>query len=200
MELNLENLIEKIRKEGVEEAQTTSDQIVNKAKGEAASIIDDSKKEADKIIKTAQQQALQFQKNAELAVKQAARDTQLLLKERLTDLFDRVFKKGVANTLTPDFLKELILSIVNKWTDSPDTEIILDENDKEKLEELLFSSIKDELKNSITLRASKNIAKGFRIAIKDDQVYYDFSDESIADIMKSFLNPRLQKIMDQENG
>lgn len=200
MDVKLENLIEKIKKEGIEEAQETSEEIINKAKQEAASIINQRKKEAEKIIGDAKHQALQFQKNAELAVQQAARDTELVLKERLTDLFDRVFKKAVSNTLTPDFLNQLILKIVNKWVDSPNTEITLNENDKEKLEKLLFQSLEGELQESITIRASSNIAKGFRIGLKDGQVYYDFSDESIADVLKTFLNPRLREIMDKKNG
>jgi len=200
MEMKLENLIEKIKKEGVEEAQGTSEEIVKKAKQEAASIIEHSKKEAEKIIENAEHKAAQFHKNAELAVKQAARDTVILVKEKLTNLFDRVFKKEVTNTLTPGFLNELILKIVTQWSANPNTEITINEDDKKKLEELLFSSLKGELKDSITIRASNIVAKGFRIGQQDGHVYYDFSDDSITDVLKTFLNPRLKEIMDKENG
>jgi V/A-type H+-transporting ATPase subunit E len=200
MELKLENLIEKIKKEGIEEAQQTSDSIINKAKQEAALIIEDKKKEAEKIIDDAKQEAQKFKQNAELAVQQAARDTELLIKEKLTNLFDRVFKKEVSNTLTPDFLNKLISKIVNKWADSPNAEITVAEKDKKKLEDLLFSSLKGEIKESITIKASSNLGKGFRIGLKDGQVYYDFSDDSIADVLKNFLNPRIKEILDEKDG
>jgi len=200
MEMNLENLIEKIKKEGIEEAQSTSEEIIKKAKQEAVSIIDQSKKEAEKNIENAEKQAAQFQKNAELAVRQAARDTVILVKEKLTNLFDRVFKKEIANSLSPDFLNGLIGKIVTQWSSNPNTEITINESDKDKLEELLFSSLKGEIKESITIKASNNIAKGFRIGQQNGQVYYDFSDDSITDVLKTFLNPRLKEIMDEENG
>lgn len=200
MEVKLENLIEKIKKDGVEQARETSEEILTNAKKESALIIEQSKKDADKIIEDAKRQASQFQQNSELAVKQAARDTELLVKERLTTLFDQVFKKEVGNTISPDFMKTMILKIIEKWQNNPEVEITVTENDKKQLEKILFSGLKKELEKKINLKTSTSLTKGFQIGLKDGQVYYDFSDESIAEVLKSFLNPRIQEIMDQKNG
>ena len=48
MDVKLGDLIEKIKKEGIEEAQQTSDEMINEAKQKAASIISQAKKEAEK--------------------------------------------------------------------------------------------------------------------------------------------------------
>ena len=200
MDVKLENLIEKIKKEGVEEAQKTSEEIISEAKKEATSIIADAKKEADKIIEDAKHEAAKFQAHGEFALQQAARDTLLLVKNKLIALFDRVFKKEISKALTPDFVKELIGTIVEQWAQDSKTEILVSSEDKEKIQTLLFSSLKDELKNSVTIRVSDRISKGFRIGLKGEDVYYDFTDESIIDCLKEFVNPSLKEILDKKNG
>jgi V/A-type H+-transporting ATPase subunit E len=200
MDVKLDSLIEKIKKEGVEDAQKQSGEILKDAKQKASSITEKAQKEADKIIEDGKKQAEQFKKNAESDLQQAARNTQLLLKEKITNLFDNVFKREVGEKLTPDFLKELILKIVGSWAENSEAEIVVNEKDKKKLEDLLFSGVKKEMKDSITIRASKEVASGFQIGMKDSQVYYDFSDEAIADVLKTLISPGLKKILDKENG
>jgi len=200
MEIKLENLIEKIKKDGIEEAKHTSDEMINEAKQKAASIISQAKKEAEKIVKNGRRQAEQFKVNSEADLQHANRNAELLLMEKINSLFDRVLKRKVAETLTPDFLKEMILKIVKTWANDSSVEIVINNEEKQKVETLLFSGINEDLKESISLKASNNVAKGFRIGIKGEQVYYDFSDDAIAETLKSLINPKLKEILDQKNG
>lgn len=200
MDIKLENLIERLKKEGVDGAQQASEQILEKAKQDAELIIGDAKKGAVKIIEDAENRAAKFQENTELALQQAARDAELLLKERLISLFDNVFKKEVTSILTPDFLKELILKIVAQWAENPQLEINLNEKDIGKLEKLLIQSLKGELKKSITIKPSSDIAKGFKIGLKGEDAYYDFSDNSISEMLRMFLNPKIREMLDKKNG
>ena len=192
--------IEKIKADGVEQANRMADEILVKAKKESERILQDSRKEAGKIIENGQKEAAVFEEKSKLAIKQAARDTELLVKEKLTSLFDRVFKKEVSKVLTPDFLQKLILQMASKWDNKTQTELILSEEDKSELETLLFLGLKNELKETISIKIGDNVSKGFHIRLEKEHLYYDFSDESIADILKSFLNPRLKEIMDERNG
>ena len=200
MDTNLESLIEKIKKEAIEEGQQASDSIVNKAKEEAASITDSASVEAEKIISDAKIQAEKLQENANQALRQAARDVELLLKEQLSTLFDRVFKRGVGGALEPDFLEGIILKLVAEWAREGDVEVAVSAADKEKLEALLFSHLGEELKESVTIRASHAVAKGFRFELKGGSVYYDFTDETIAEALKAFINPSLQAILNGNDG
>lgn len=200
MEIKLENLIEKIKKDGIEEAQHTSDEMITEAKQRAASIISQAKNEAEKIVNNGRRQAEQFKVNSEADLQHATRNAELLLMEKINSLFDKVFKRKVAETLTPDFLKEMILKIVKTWADDSSVEIVINNEEKQKVEALLFSGINEDLKESISLKASNNIAKGFQIGIKGEHVYYDFSDDAIAETLKSLINPTLKEILDQKNG
>ncbi len=199
MDVKLENLIDKIKKEGVEEAKQQSEEIIKNANKEADRIVREAKKRAEKIVEEAKEQTQRFQQNAELAIKQAARDSELLLKERIIEVFDAILKREVSETLKPDFLKEIILKIVDKWKGS-ETEITVSKEDKKKLEELLFSRMRKELKNKITIRAREEMPHGFCAGLKDGNVYYDFSDEAISTLLNSFVNQRLRKILEKRNG
>ena len=195
-EVKLENLIEKLRKEGVEDAQKTSDEIIEKANKKAEKIINDAQKKADEMVKNAEKQTEKFQQNAEQSIRQAARDSELVLKNRITEMFDAVFKREVSESLSTDFIKDLIAKIIEKWSDQPEIEVQVSDAEKKKLEELLFKSLKKDVKEGVTISTGRDISQGFRIGMKDENVYFDFSDETIADMLKSFLNERLNEILD----
>jgi len=199
MEVKLENLIEKIKAEGIEGAQKESNEIIEKAKKEAEDIIAKAKAEASDIIAKAETNAKSFQANSELAIQQAARDGELLFKSRIIELFDNVFKHKVKSTLTPDFMKEMILKLVDEWKDA-DVQVTVSEEEKAMLETVLFEGLAEEVKKGITITPSSNVTGGFQIGLKGENVYYDFTDASVAAILKSFLNTRLHEILGKKNG
>jgi V/A-type H+-transporting ATPase subunit E len=200
MDVKLDSLIEKLKKEGIDEGKDKAAQIVRDADKKAAEILDDAKKKSEQIVADAQKQAAQFQANSELALKQAARDSELLLKGRITELFDRVFKQEISEALKPDFLKEMILKLVDQWGKEAKAEVMLKSADLKKLEEVLYTGVGKALKDKITLRSSPEVSGGFRIGLKGEDVYYDFTDESIAETLKLFLKPKLKEILDGGNG
>lgn len=198
MEVKLESLIEKIKKNGVEEAKKESGELIKNAKEQAAKVIDDARIKAANLIEEAEKEAAGFQKNAADAIKQAGRDLVLNLKEELTKLFDRILKHDLSEHLTPEFLKQLIVKIIDNWSPGKELslEILTSSKDKKKLEELLLSRFKNEAKNTITIKVSNNVDKGFRIGIKGEDVYYDFSDESILESLKDILTPSISRVLD----
>jgi len=202
MDIKLESLIEKIKKDGVEQAQRTSQEITEKANQDAAAIIDKAKGEAQRLLDEGKKNVAKLRSNAEKSIQQAARDLTLTLKEQLISLFDRLLKRKISQELSPDFLKELIVKIVDKWSSEKKEvmQILVSEKDKKKLEELLFQEFKEEAKNKIDIKISKTIQKGFRIGIKGENVYYDFTDESILEALKEFLSPSLASILNINNG
>ncbi|RPI00789.1 MAG: hypothetical protein EHM72_08265 [Calditrichaeota bacterium] len=200
MEVKLENLIERLKSEGVEGAQKQADEIIKTAQKQAEEILNKANKQAEDMILKSEVQARQYQENAELALRQAARDGELLFKNRLTALFDSVFKREVKTALQPDFLKQMILKLAEGWKAGSDIEVLANEADVQKLEALLFAGLKKEAASGISFRISNDITAGFQIGIKNENIYYDFSDEGISDLLKTFLNPRLNEILGRKNG
>lgn len=199
MEVKLDSLIEKIKSEGIESAQKESNEIIEKARQAAADIVAKANKEAEDIKAKAEARAQAFQANAELAIQQAARDGELLFKSKITHLFDAVFKREVKSTLKPDFMKAMILKIVDEWKGAA-AAITVNDADRDKLEHVLFAGLAEDVKKGITIKPSSNVSGGFQIGVQDENVYYDFTDESVAAILKSFLNPKLNEILGKKNG
>ena len=81
-------------------------------------------------------------------------------------------------------------------------EFLLSNKDKDKVKNLVLSSLKESLKDSVTIKVDSGITRGFRVCLKGDNVYYDFTDDSIADFLKDFLSPSIREILekDKENG
>jgi V/A-type H+-transporting ATPase subunit E len=49
--------------------------------------------------------------------------------------------------------------------------------------------------SGLDVRPVSGIAAGFRIGEKGGAAYYDFSAESIGELLSAYLNPRLAEIM-----
>ncbi|MCD6205164.1 MAG: V-type ATP synthase subunit E [Candidatus Marinimicrobia bacterium] len=197
MESKLEHLIEKIKSDGIEEANKSAAEIIATAKKEADDIIKKAKTDAQGIIDNANREAAKLKANAESALRQASRDTVLLTKEKLLKLFEAAFRKELGDTMSPDFVKDLILKIVENWGKENQLEVLVSDKDMEKLQKLLFTKARQDLKEMVTIKVDKGISKGFRIGLKDNNLYYDFTDESIAEFLGEFLNPRIREILDK---
>lgn len=198
MDVQLDNLIERLKKEGVESAQQESDKILNEAKSSADEIIKKANEDVKKIISDAKKQAEDFRNNAESTIKQASRDLILVVKEKITALFEKSLMNKVQESLSPDFLKNLILKSTEQIGKNKPVELIVGKQDEEQMKSLLQDGIKKQLSNEIELKVDNKVTKGFRIGIKGEDVYYDFTDESIVNSLKIYLNTILSKLLEDK--
>ena len=74
MEIQLHELIDQIKKDGVDAAETEADAILKSAKDEAEKIISNAKAEADKIMLNAKAENERMVKSSEDAIRQAGRN------------------------------------------------------------------------------------------------------------------------------
>lgn len=197
MEVKLEGLIEKIKKEGIAAAQLRAEEIEQTARAQAQKIIEEAQQEAARFVADAQHQADKIKANATAALTQAARDLSLTVKEELVNIFDRILKAGVDEALDAEFLKTLLLKVVDNWSPAKDVvlEVYVSEADKRKLTDSVFAEFKKKAKNNIEIKANRSIDQGFRIGVKGQALYYDFTDESILAVLKKFLNPALAAVL-----
>ncbi len=197
MEMELKSIIEKIKEEGVEEGQKKATDIIGQAENKAKETIEAAEKEKEDTVKNAAKEAERLRKNGEEALRQASRDVLLGLKEEITALFDSVIKEEVAKQLSPEVLKDMIITLVQKFKrdEEPDIEILLSDKDKKALEKVLLARFKEKMAKGVTLKASPKVEKGFLMGGKGKGAYYDFTDEAIAEVFKAFLNPKIADLL-----
>lgn len=197
MEMELKGIIEKIKTEGVTEAEKQATQIVTEAEDKAKKTIQDAETQKDAIISGAQDEAKKLKSSSEEAMRQASRNVLLGLRESIIALFDKVIKKEVAENLSAQVMKDMIVRLVDKFNESGETdiEVLLSKEEKQQLEGVLLKALKSEVAKGVTLKASSSLEHGFRIGIKDSNAYYDFTDEAIEEAFKIYLNKRLVEIL-----
>ncbi|MFP4547319.1 MAG: hypothetical protein ACLFQM_04250 [Fidelibacterota bacterium] len=197
MDVKLEKLIDKIKTEGVEQAEQEAGQIIQNAKKEADQIVKGANKKADQIIEDAKTETEKLQISGKSALKQAERDAVLVTKERITDILNNVFKKEISENLKPDIVVELIKKMVENSGDDQKMKALVSQQDIDELEKLLVSKAQKGLADTVEIKVDRGVSKGFRIGKKGEDVYYDFTDESIAEFLREFLNPSIKKMLSE---
>ena len=195
MNVKLDSLIEKIKADGVDAAKKQAEEIIATANKEADEIIKKAKDKAAQYEKNAESEAKSYQKNAEIAIKQAARDTVLVLKEKITAILEQALLTDIDKTMNKDFLKDLIVKIAGVWAKDGDVEVLVNGMDVDALMAELKSALGNSVKSTIEVKLDRKISKGFRIGKKGDNLFYDFTDESILEALRIFLNPKLAEIL-----
>ncbi|MDR2194743.1 MAG: V-type ATP synthase subunit E [Treponema sp.] len=193
MDIQLQDLIDKIKKDGIASASDEAAKLKSQADAEAARIVETAKKEASAIIAKAKADAERAEKAGNAALEQASRNLTLAFKGEIQNLLDTIIKHEVTGSYTADTLKTVLPDILKAWAakESDDLAVIVSEQDLKKVTGFFDGKLTGTLKKGIELKSDRNLSAGFRIAEKDGSAYYDFSAESVAELLGSYLNPRL---------
>jgi V/A-type H+-transporting ATPase subunit E len=198
MEIQLQELIDQIKKDGVEAAEEKAKAIIEQAKKEADEIIADAKAEADKLLQKAKNENEKERKSAEEAIKQAGRNLLISFRESVARELEAVLGESVATVYSSEKLSNLIINVVENWaknTDADGIEVILNTSDLKALEETLLSALKSKIQKGVTLKANDNFDGGFRIALSDGGAYYDFSADAVVEMLSGYLSPKITKLL-----
>lgn len=196
MEIQLKELIETIKSEGIKSGESQGAEIVSQAKDEAASIISNARVEAAEMIKKAKNEVAREQASGEDAIRQASRDLILNLRKEIENLFESLMQNKIKESLTGDLLKEAIVAVVKGLTDdSTDLALMVDSKQLAKIEKALSADLSAEIKKGLEIIPFDQIDAGFRVSMKDGSGFYDFSDKEIALVLSAYLNRRLADII-----
>ena len=195
----LQNLIERIKKEGVENAQKQAEAIVSKANTHATDLVKAAQEKAKTILKKAQSDTEVYTERSIKTLEQAARDVLISVGHGVERLFKDIIEKSLTKNLTPEELMKMIVAMVKAYTDKGMTEtsvdVLVSPDDQEKIKKLYISKYSDILGKGVEIRSDDDIIKGFKISLKDGKVYHDFTLESIADVLSSFIQPKIAEIV-----
>lgn len=194
MEIQLQELIEQIKKDGVAAAEAEAASIVEAAKAEAEKILADAQAQADKLMADAKAENERTVKSGEDALRQAGRNLLISFRESVTRELTAIANEGVTAVYSSDALAQLILRVVENWAAKPEAEnleIILNSADLNALEETLLAGLKEKMQNGVTLKANDHFDGGFRIAVQDGKAYYDYSAEALVDMLSGYLSPKV---------
>src|SRR4030067_1878078 len=154
MEIQLKELIDKIKEEGVSEADKKAEDIINRAKDEASKIKDRALMDAEAIISNAEIEAKQMEDAGREALRRAGRDLMLNIKNALTEIFDAVVRNEVKAGFSQDVIAEVLPVLIKEWAKKGfgQIDVLLSHEDLKKLEKSLLDKLPRELKKGIVVR------------------------------------------------
>lgn len=198
MEVQLQELIEQIKKDGVSVAEAEAKSIIDTAKADAQKIIADAQAQAEKILAKAKVENERMVKSSEDAIRQAGRNLLISFRESIARELNAVVGENVTAVYSSESLAGLIVSIVENWAAKPDAEditVILNGKDLEALEALILAGVKEKILGGVTLKANDNFDGGFRIAVNNGSAYYDYSADAVVDMLSNYLSPKVTKLL-----
>ena len=198
MEIQVQELIDKIKKDGIESASAEAAKLKRDAEAEAARIISAAQKEAADIVSQGKADAERSEKAGKAALEQASRNLVLAFKGEIQALLDKIAAQAAASAYKEDTLKAVLPELLKAWVSksgSDSLNLLLSEADLGKLKNWATGALAAEINKGVELKSDRNLAAGFKIANKDGSAYYDFSAESVAELLSAYLNPYLAEIL-----
>lgn len=198
MDVQLQELIDKIKKEGVAQAESKSAEIIATAEEKAKKIISDAEEKATNVIKNAKSETERMEKASVDAVRQAGRNLIISFRDGVNAELSALISTETTKAYNADMLKTLIPETVKAWaskSDISDVAVLLSKKDADTLSSEFSACLKAEISKGLVIKIDDSLTNGFRIGTKDGSAYYDFSAESVADLFSTYLNPRTSQIM-----
>ncbi|NOQ15166.1 MAG: hypothetical protein GQ583_11910 [Methyloprofundus sp.] len=212
----VENLIQRLRDQGVEAGQERAEKIVLDAQKRAEWIIEEAELEAKLLLDKARKQSDALRASGEDALKLASRDALLKLRDTLLGSFSSEVQRVVGQKMDQEiFLERLILQLAGKVREELDLDIkenislFLPNNPvgvdelKNNPEELKAGTLThftaaiaaDMLRKGVSIKVSDDVSGGLSVRLKDDDMVVDFTDETLSALLLEHLQPRFRTLL-----
>ncbi len=196
----LQSLLERIRKDGVERADAEAEKIIAGAKTKAKTTITDAENEAKAIIEKAKAESALFHKRSESAVGQAARDIVLSVGEAVSEIFRAIIAAKVDEAFASDALPAFIKTAIEAYCtheDASGLEVILNDGQKASVIAYFTKTFADALPEGVVIGGGRGIISGFRVAFAKSGIEHDFTGEALTRAIGKLLRPQLAEIVKQ---
>ena len=195
MENKIQELTDKIYREGVEKGNVEAQKLIANAQEEAKKIVEDAHKEAESIVATAHKSAGELAENTKSELKLFAGQAVNALKSEIaTMVTDTIVNADIkAFTADKNYLNAFIVALASKW--SANEPIIISTADAEGLKKFFAAQAKDLLDKGVKIEQVNGIKTLFSISPADGSYKVNFGEEEFMNYFKEFLRPQLVEML-----
>ncbi|GCB33934.1 V-type ATP synthase subunit E family protein [Bacteroides faecalis] len=195
MENKIQELTDKIYREGVEKGNEEAQRLIVNAQEEAKKIIEDARKEAESIVASSRKSADELAENTKSELKLFAGQAVNALKSEIaTIVTDKLVTDSVKDfTQNKDFLNAFIVALASKW--SADEPIVISATDADSLKKYFAVHAKSLLDKSVTIQQVNGIKTLFTVSPVDGSYKVNFGEEEFMNYFKAFLRPQLVEML-----
>ncbi len=212
----VEQLIERLRNEGVEAGQAEAKKIIDEAQARADWLVQEAERESEKILKQTHEDAEAIRKAGEDALKLAARDAVIKLRDTLLNSFSQEVARTVNQKMADkNVLQQLLQSLAGTVREKmalderqklvfhlPETVMGVEEL-KQHPEELtqgalshLTSDFAEQmLRKGVTIEVDPSLESGIVIQLVDEKISIDFTEQTVSDLLLTHLQPRFRALL-----
>ena len=211
----VEELIDRLRDEGVRQGRSEAERIVADAESRARWLIKQAQGEAENLVAKARSEAKKLTTSADDALQVAARDMLLALRERLTHRFAGEVRRLVGEQLVDkEFLRRLILEVAAKQRkaieDGDNVEVILplralevDELRKDpgelqegELSNFVLGVTDSMIRDGIVFRIGDDEQEGITARLVDEEISVEVTAEAVTTLLLEHLQPRFRALLE----
>ena len=195
MENKIQELTDKIYREGIEKGNEEAQKLIAKAQEDALKIVEDARKEAESIVAAAQKKADELSKNTQSELKMFAGQAINALKSEVATLVtDKLVGEDVkAFAANKDFLNAFIVELASKW--SANEPIVISTADAEGLKKYFAANAKAVLDKGVKIEQVNGIKTLFTLQPADGSYKVNFGEEEFENYFKAFLRPQLVEML-----
>ncbi|MDJ0888383.1 MAG: hypothetical protein QNI89_13825 [Desulfobacterales bacterium] len=211
----VQDLINRLRDDGVRAGQDKADQVLRDARKQAAEIVSQAKAEAEEMLEKARNEIETEKSSAIESLKIAIRDTELKMEAELKATFAAHVKRLVSVEMRDlEFLKQIILAIAglaagDKACGEQPVNILLPENlfrsdkretrltqeGRDNFRRLVLGITGDMLREGVDLKPSESIGGGIRIQLVGEDLEIDLSDKAISELLLQTMLRRYRSLV-----
>jgi V/A-type H+-transporting ATPase subunit E len=195
MDAKIQELTDKIYREGVEKGNEEAQHLVAEAKVQVKKLIHDAEEEANRILADAGKQVGELRKNIVSELKLYAAQSVEALKSEITNLITgQIVSNNVkAVAADPEFMKKVILEIAKGW--AKHEAITIQASDAKALADYFASNAKDLLNKSVKIEQINGKPASFVISPAGGAYKIILGEDEFAAYFKEFLRPQVIEML-----
>lgn len=197
----VQQLINKIRSEGIDQANAKAKEIEKQAQEQAERIIHEADKQAQNIITTAETEAQKLQEAGERTLTQSARNMLISLRKDIQSMMTAVVTREVGQALSSEQLQQMIEKAVVAYTENQGKasriDVLLSEKDQKAFSDHLLNQLKERCRQDLSFKPSEDVATGFVMSFDEGKSQFDFTDKGVAEFLSAYVNDELKHILNK---
>ena len=195
MENKIQELTDKIYREGVEKGNTEAQKLIANAQDEAKKIVEDARKEAEAIVAASRKSADDLAENTKSELKLFAGQAVNALKSEIATLVtDKIVNADVkAFAADKDYLNAFIVALASKW--SVNEPIVISTADADGLKKYFASQAKALLDKGVKIEQVNGNKTLFTVSPAVGSYKVNFGEEEFMNYFKEFLRPQLVEML-----
>ena len=194
MDNKVQEITDKIYREGVEKGKADAQKLIEAAEVQSAEMLKKAQLEAEKIVADAKKAADELTKNVHAELKMNAGRAKDELKKEITDLVtDTIVDAATKEAVSDEWLQKLMLTLATDWVAKEN--VVIQTADAQALTQYFVKHAGDLLNKGVQIEQVNSKNAGFTIMPADKGYKLQFGEAEFAAYFKEFLRPQLVEML-----